>query len=171
MPKFHCTRCNQEHDGFPAFHTDRPTTYFDVPEDRRETDVFLTSDSCVIADQFFFLHGCLEIPILETDTNFTWGVWVSLKEENFFIWQDHYEVAKRSHIGPFFGWLCTDLPVYPATLHLKTEVHIRDDGIRPRIELELTDHPLAKEQHEGITIDRALELFHLIQDIRGQKEK
>ena len=163
MPSYHCVHCGQHHNGIPAFHADRPTPYWDVPIDKRESDVFLTSDSCVIAERFFFIHGCLEIPLQGTDDVFTWGVWVSLKEDNFFIWQEHYDNPSRSHIGPFFGWLCTSLPIYPDTLHLKTLVHLRDGGIRPRIELEETDHPLSVEQREGISVDRALELVHLVQ--------
>jgi hypothetical protein len=148
------------HDGIPAFHADRPTPYWDVPEENREADVLLTSDACVIADQFFFVLGCLEIPIRDLDDVFTWGVWVSLKKENFSIWLDNYEVAQRSHIGPFFGWLCTRLPIYPDTMHLKTTVHLRDNGIRPFIELEPTDHPLAIDQRDGISLERALEIVH-----------
>jgi hypothetical protein len=160
---YRCVHCGHEHDGIPAFHADRPTPYWDVPEDKREADVFLTSDSCVIADRFFFVHGCLDIPILHQTDVFTWGVWVSLSETNFFTWQANYDVPKRSHIGPFFGWLCTALPIYPDTLHLKTMVHFRDNGIRPRVELERTNHPLSKEQHEGISIERALEIVHILQ--------
>jgi hypothetical protein len=160
---YHCNRCGQVHHGIPAYHADRPTQYWDVPEDKRAADVFLTSDSCVIADRFFFIRGCIDIPIIGTGENFTWGVWVSLKEENFFLWQDHYETAQRSQLGPFFGWLCTRLPVYPETLHLKTMAHLRDNGIRPYIEVERTEHPLAVEQHEGMTLDRALEIVHSIE--------
>ena len=163
MKKFRCVHCKEEHDGIPAFHADRPAPYWDVPVDKRDSEVFLTSDSCVIAERFFYVHGCLEIPVHEIDQPFIWGVWVSLKEENFFLWQDHYETAKRSHIGPFFGWLCTRLPVYPNTLHLKTTVHIRDNGIRPFIELDQTDHLLSMEQSKGIGINRVHELMHLAQ--------
>ena len=127
------------------------------------SDVYLTSDSCVIAGRFFFIRGCIDIPIIETDEQFTWGVWVSIKEENFFLWQDHYETTRRSHLGPFFGWLSTQLPVYPETLHLKTMAHLRDEGIRPYIEVEHSEHPLALEQHEGMTLDRALEIVHTIE--------
>lgn len=153
----------QEHDGIPAFHADRPTPYWDVPEEKREADVFLTSDSCVIADRFFFVHGCLEIPITDADEVVTWGVWVSLKEENFQIWQDNYDTVQRRHLGPFFGWLSNRLPIYADTLHLKTTVHLRDDGLRPLIELEPTDHALAKDQRDGITLQRALEIVHELQ--------
>lgn len=161
---FRCVHCNQEHDGIPAFHFDRPAPYWDVPEDKRETDVFLTSDSCVIAERFFFIRALLEIPIQDHAEKFTFGVWVSLSEPNFFIWQDHYETEQRSHIGPFFGWFCSLLPVYPETLHMKTSVHLRDHGIRPWIDLEETEHPLSRDYHQGITLDRALEMMHLIQE-------
>lgn len=163
IPRYHCARCGEAHAGIPAFHADRPTPYWDVPEERRETDVFLTSDSCVIADRFFFVHGCLEIPILDGDDIFTWGVWVSLKAEDFLTWHDNYGTVQRSHVGPFFGWLCTELPIYPDTMHLKTAVHLRDNGIRPLIELEATAHPLARDQRDGITMERALEIVHEIQ--------
>lgn len=158
---YQCSHCNSTHDEIPAFHADRPAQYWDVPEDRRDADVYLTSDACVIADRFFFVRGLVEIPIIAHNENFTWGVWVSLSEKNFFIWQENYETANREHLGPFFGWLCTQIPIYPETLHLKTMVHLRNNGIRPRIALEPTDHPLSIEQNEGITIDRALELIHL----------
>jgi hypothetical protein len=158
MPKYRCASCDLEHDDIPAFHFDRPSDYWAVPEEKRDTDVHLTSDSCVIADRFFFVHGCLEIPIIDHDQVLTFGVWLSLKEDNFLIWQDCYELDHRAHIGPFFGWLCSRLPIYPDTIHLKTMVHLRDHGIRPRVELDQTDHPLAIAHHEGITIATAMDI-------------
>ncbi len=165
MPfEFTCKCCGKVHSGVPAYHADRPVSYWDVPEAKRESDIFLTSDSCVIADRFFFIRGCLDIPVIGTDEQLTWGVWVSLKEENFCLWQDHYEIPIRSHLGPFFGWLCTLIPAYPDTLHLKTRVHIRDNGIRPYIEVQPSEHPLAREQEHGITPDRLSEIIHQIED-------
>ena len=43
-------------------------------------------------------------------------------------------------------------------LNLKTRVHLRDDGMRPLIELEPTDHPLAVEQRAGISLGRMAQL-------------
>jgi hypothetical protein len=31
------------------------------------------------------IHDCIEIPIIGSVETFVWGVWVSLKKENFFI--------------------------------------------------------------------------------------
>jgi hypothetical protein len=161
--QFFCSCCGKTHDGIPAYHADRPAQFWDVPADKRETDVYLTSDSCVIADRFFFIHGCVDIPIIGTEETFTWGVWVSLKEDNFLLWQDYYGTPKRSHIGPFFGWLSTLIPVYPDTLNLKTMVHLRDDGVRPYVELEETDHPLARQQRDGIKLDLVMDIIHEVE--------
>ncbi len=38
--------------------------------------------------------------------------------------------------GPYFGWLSSHLKMYSETENLKTMVHIRDNGIRPDIEIE-----------------------------------
>jgi hypothetical protein len=160
---YKCKICNKKHKDIPAYHADRPIQYWDVPEDKRASDIILTSDSCVIAKSFFFIHGLIEIPIVETNKNFVWGVWISLKEGNFSIWQDHYEIKKRDHIGPFFGWLSTQLSLYPDTINLKTMAYIRNNGIRPKIILEPTDHPLSKEQQEGISLENALEKVHLLE--------
>lgn len=61
-----------------------------------------------------------------------------------------------------FGWLNAWLKPYPDTINLKTRVHFRDDGIRPYIELEPTDHPLAVEQREGVSVDRVAEIYALM---------
>jgi hypothetical protein len=64
---YRCTECGQKHGDLPAFGIDRPDQFWDVPEDKRDSDVFLTTDSCVIADRFFFIRGCVEIPITDAD--------------------------------------------------------------------------------------------------------
>ena len=58
-----------------------------------------------------------------------------------------------------FGWLCNRISIYPETNSLRTNLHLRNDGLRPAIELEPTEHPLAVEQRNGITLDRAQEII------------
>ena len=69
-----------------------------------------------------------------------------------------WEQEGRETEPPFFGWLCTALPLYPDTLLLKTNVHMRPLGQRPLVELEPTDHPLAVEQRQGIRMTRVIEI-------------
>ena len=160
---FRCNCCGRLFDSLPAYYADRPDAYWDVPEEKRDSDIFLTSDSCVIADRFFFIRGCIEIPIIDEENTLTFGVWVSLKEDNFLIWQNHYDTPKRDHLGPFFGWLSTRVPVYPNTINLKTNVHLQNDGVRPYVELEESNHPLAIDQHNGISLERAVEIIHKLE--------
>jgi hypothetical protein len=122
----------------------------------------LSSDMCLIDEQHGFIVGNLELPIIGSDQQFSWDVWVSLSLPNFKrafqLWEQH----GRESEPPYFGWLSTHLPGYPETLHLKTMVHTREVGHRPRIELEPTDHPLAIEQREGITTARVQEIAALV---------
>ena len=157
--QFKCACCDEIVAGIPTFGWDYPISYLDIPKEKREEDVFLTEDLCVIEDQYFFVRGCLEIPVLEYDNPFIWGVWVSLSEKNFMEFQDLLKEKNRSHFGPYFGWLNAFINIYPETQNLKTKVHVRNDGIRPYIELEPTDHPLAIEQRNGISIERVAEIY------------
>ena len=113
----------------------------------------------MIDGEQFFVRGCLDIPVHGESEPFTWGVWTSLSRDNFGTFIKVYNQLQRSHIGPFFGWLSAELPLYPSTENLKTMVHLRDNGIRPYVEVEPTDHPLAVEQSRGITVERVGEIY------------
>jgi hypothetical protein len=45
---------------------------------------------------------------------------------------------------------------------LKTNIHTNPVGVRPFVELEPTDHPLAVEQRNGITLARVQEIAEII---------
>jgi hypothetical protein len=83
---------------------------------------------------------------------FVWLVWASLSEASHERMCERWEVVGREHDAPYFGWLSSYLPYEPTTLNLKTHVHTRRVGVGPTIELEPTDHPLAVEQREGLTL-------------------
>jgi hypothetical protein len=132
----------------------------DLAED---ADSGLSSDQCVIKGEWFFVHGLIQIPVLDTGENFSWGVWVSLSEENYQRMADLWETPGRESEPPYFGWLSTHLPIYSlTTLNLKTHVHTRAIGERPLIELEPTDHPLAVEQRDGITRARVEQIADIL---------
>jgi hypothetical protein len=156
---FTCSCCGEVHEGMPAFAAAAPLSYYEVPESEREARCSLGTDDCVIDGSTFFVRGCIEIRVEGHDEPFSWGVWVSLSEKSFGEWAASFKQTRRAHIGPFFGWLNAWLKPYPNTAGLKTHVHLRDNGIRPLIELEPTDHPLAVDQARGISRKRAEEMF------------
>lgn len=144
----------------PEFWTD------DLDQDRLSG---LSSDQCVIRGEQFFVHGLIEIPVIDSDELFSWGVWVSLSQENYDRMAQLWETQGRENEPPYFGWLSTQLPVYaPTTINLKTHVHTRPVGERPFIELEPTDHPLAVEQRKGITLARVREFADIL--LHGQPD-
>ena len=161
MQGYQCSTCDEFHSGLPfSYGSPAPASYFDIPENERDDRVVLSSDQCIIDDEYFFILGLLEIPVLDADEDlFSWNVWVSLSEENFNRASDLWETAGREKEPPYFGWLSTSLPCYEGnTLLLKTNVHTRPVGERPFIELELTDHPLSIEQRNGLSMKRVQEI-------------
>jgi hypothetical protein len=157
--RFKCAGCDEWHDGVPGFAADAPLYFYSVPPAERAARCELTNDTCIVDEEAFFARGCIEIPIARETDPFIWGVWVSLSKPSFEAFKASLGLSRRSDIGPFFGWLSAEFLVYPPSENLKTKLHLRDAGLRPWIELEPTDHPLAVEQREGISPDRVAEIY------------
>ena len=155
---FRCRTCGEWHTDLPAFEVPAPTNLLAIPDTERGARCFVETDACAIAGSEFYARAVLQLPIIGFDRSFVWMVWVSLSRASFIRFAETYKEPKRSHVGPFFGWLDSSLPLYPETRSLKTMVHLQDDLKRPLIELEPTDHPLAVEQHHGMNLERAAEL-------------
>ena len=148
-----------------AFHSPAPAAWLLDPGLEADPDSELGSDQCLIRGEEFYIRGLIQLPVRDDERVFEWGVWVSLSRENFIHSGHLWNTAGRESAEPMFGWLSTALPTYhPATLSLKTMVHTREVGLRPLVVLEPTDHPLAVEQRDGITVDvlekRASQLLH-----------
>ena len=109
-----------------------------------------------------FVVGNRELPIIGSAEQFSWDLWVSLSARNFARACELWDREGRESDPPCFGWLSSSVPGYPETLSLKTMVHTRAVGVRPRIELEPTDHPLTVEQREGITWERVREIAEIV---------
>jgi len=159
MFRFKCSACNAWHEGMPSFGTLAPHYYHGVPEAERAARCVLNDDLCIVDDEYFFVRARLNIAVEGTEEPFSWGVWVSLSEKNFDEYVEHFEVRDRSRLGPYFGWLSTGLALYPDTVNLRTQAYLRNDGHRPLVVLEPTDHPLAIEQRDGISQTRLADIY------------
>ncbi len=158
--RYKCSVCEEWHEGVPDIVYDRPLPAQEVPEGERAQRLKLSSDLCAIDGASFFIRCLLPIPIRNTKDEFCWGVWSSLSEENFRLYLETYD-QDQSHMEPMFGWLSNRLPTYPDTFGLKLSVQPQHKGDRPRIAVEPTDHPLAIEQRNGITLERLTEIGSL----------
>lgn len=161
--RWKCNICDEWHTDLPfAYGPNFPDLYFDIPEGERDERVEGDKDFCVIDGEHYFVRGRLEIPVVDSDEVFAWDVWVSQSAKNFKRTIELMDTEGRESEEPYFGWLSNNLHLYPDTTNLKTNVHTQPVGIVPTIELEPTDHPLAVEQREGITLERVKEIAALI---------
>lgn len=157
MFSFVCATCGERHDGAPSLAFRAPEYYLDVPESERPARTFLDDDFCVVDNEHFFIRTCLEIPIHGLEETFLWGVWASLSEMNFHRYKKTFDSPEQQ--GKYFGWFCSRLPCYPSTQGIKTWVHVQPGGARPLLELEESCHPLCVDFAQGISVDRAKELY------------
>jgi len=157
--KYRCATCGKWHEGPAlAYGFEAPAVYYQIPAEQRQDRCELSSDTCAIDMKHFFIVGNLEIPIIGRRQKFVWSPWVSLSEKNFKRVGELWEQPGRETEPPYFGWLSSIIPGYPTSEPIATRVHTRMLGIRPRIELEPTEFQLSKDQVNGITWERALEL-------------
>jgi hypothetical protein len=157
---YRCHYCGEKHEGLPDLGIDYPDPYLEVPAEERASRTTFTPDRCTLRDEdgeeHFFIRGVILIPVYGERERFGIGAWVSQSRANF------ARYAADEAMAPTFGWLVNRIAHYdPTTFLLKTRVHFRDGNRRPTIELEPTQHPLAVDQRNGITLARAWEIVHL----------
>jgi hypothetical protein len=162
-----CSGCGSRHHGLPDLACAGPEQWpgseqYAPNSTANFSQHFLSEDFCALYGKHFFIRCILEIPILASGgERFAYGVWSTLSEKNFHIYADTFDSGVQGELGPWFGWFSNRLKGYPETLNLKCQVHPCVGRQRPRIELEATDHPLALEQRNGVTLDRLLEIHAL----------
>ncbi len=157
---YKCSTCEEVHYGLPlSWGPEYPAAVFDVPEAQQDERIEISSDQCIIDGERFFVRGRIEIPVLDSDEKFYWLVWLSVSEESFERMSELWETEGRENEPPYFGWLQSELPVYAeSTLNLAANIHTQSVGTRPSVKLEPMDHPLAKEQRNGISLLRVQEI-------------
>ncbi|MCZ7606013.1 MAG: DUF2199 domain-containing protein [Planctomycetota bacterium] len=165
LKRWKCATCGQWHEDLPLCFGAEAPAQWSIITDEEKTNSELLQSLCVIrarGETSFYVRGHVEIPILDHDEPFVWGVWVSLSEKSFQRVIELWDVAGRETEPPFFGWLCTAIPVYPDTMYLKTSVQTMPSDSVPRITVEPTDHPLAVDQHHGVTLRRVIDWIRVL---------
>jgi hypothetical protein len=155
-----CAICSKSHDEIPiCFGIEAPWRAL-VPEDEFEQRVQLNLDQCVVDEQAFFIRGHIEIAIQEHPEPLSFSVWSSLSERSFLHMCERSDEPDRASDPPYFGWLSSPIAAYPSTIHLKLSVQSRLPGLTPLFTVEPSDHPLARDQRDGISIRRWHEIAH-----------
>jgi hypothetical protein len=158
--RWRCSVCGEEHEGLPLDWAAPQPAYWDGG---RNDDDWLTSDLCTWTDdageRAYFIRGVLHVPVRELDDALRFGVWASLSERSFEQVLELWDDPGRANVPPYFGWLSNWIAGYPDTRNLPSDVVMTEPDLRPSIELHEGDHPLVREQQQGISMDRLLELI------------
>jgi hypothetical protein len=136
-----------------------PDHWVAIPETERKGKI--DEDVCFLHHNDgmdIFLRGVIDIPIIGLNENFRWGAWVAVTEEGFRRALDLWTAEVIEDEPPLGGLIGNNISTYPDTINLQAYVHLRPGKLRPAIELLPTDHPLAIEQREGITLARVEEI-------------
>jgi hypothetical protein len=155
-----CPQCGEEHDvgemelGFGA-----PDAYFKVPEAEREARVDLTSETCSIDGERFFIRGVLEIPVRGREEGFGLGLWAQTSRDNFDRYVRLSSDEEQGEEPPFVGAIANDIAGQPSLLGLPVTVQMESAVQRPSLWVADPTHPLAADQRTGIEESRALELL------------
>lgn len=161
---FRCSNCNDLHQGVFDLACDAPEQWTGpagkVPNaEVRESTHVLSEDFCILEGTHYFVRCVLQLQVIGTEETFGYGVWATLSRKNFDLYIERFDGGNYQGFGPWFGWFSNSLKGYPETLNLKCQVHPQNGRQRPRVELEPTDHPLAREQRDGISFDRLLDIY------------
>src|SRR5262249_18910771 len=138
-----------------------PDHWVALSEEERQRRGRIDSDICMIETaegRDIFVRSCLEIPIIGRDEVFIWGVWASVSEASFARIVELWSAPVSEDEPSRFAWLCNRIPNYPETLSLATQLRLRNDGLRPAIELQPSDHPLYFRQQDGISLQEVEEI-------------
>ena len=164
MDTFHCTMCGAEHnlgEVEPSF--DRPHAYFGISPDKRARRTWNDEHFCVIWEtessaRRHFIRVLLPFPIRGEKRDYCWGVWSEVAESAYAHTFDTWTHRRRDRTPPFAGQLANLLPGDEPTLGLPGLVRLTKRGEIPRFTFAAdVDHPLARQQREGIFPERAIE--------------
>jgi len=160
---FACSVCGERHDVLPLnYSINAPQAVMTIPSEEIESRIVLTADQCVIDSSSFYLRGRILIPVEELDQPFVWGVWAEISPASFLRANEVWHTEGREQEPPFPGWLNTDLFLFGSTLNLEVDVHTQAVGQRPQFTVRDTNHPLARQQREGLTIEQIQDIAEMI---------
>jgi hypothetical protein len=140
-----------------------PDAYLAVPLEERSTRTAVGTDDCRLhdggnADPRFFLRVLLPMPVRGEAEACAWGVWAEVSEAAFARTRQLWNDREQYEEPPFAATLANSLTCYNATLGLPGEVTLSGPDTIPTFVLaNQLDHPLAREQRDGVHPERVVE--------------
>jgi hypothetical protein len=164
MDTVRCALCGEQHDLLalePNYAW--PDAYHEVPKKQRKYLTNFSRDDGRIrnaddTERRHFLRVLLSVPIRGEGRDIAWGVWVEVSAADWERAYDLWDDPRQGEQPPFPARLANALRGYEGTLGLPGLVRLTGPNTPPLFELAAdVDHPLAREQREGVYPERVVE--------------
>lgn len=159
---FQCDLCPERHDVSLNLGFSMPDFINKLLPWDREKRCQISPDWCIVDEKFFYLRGCVELPIQDSDAVFSLGVWTTVGEEEFDRTMHFWDNPDRQLEPAYRGALANTVPLYEETRNLPTEIVTRAPGERPEIRIVDAQHLLHEQQKTGMPLSTAIEFTKLI---------
>ena len=161
---FWCKCCGQWHEGMLMDIAYDPPASLVGTRDNPLPDIEIGSDWAYnVQKAMYLIRGVLPITVTDQpEETFNYGVWATVHPKDFWRMMELWNDERCAEEPPYFGFLVNTISGYPETYGLVANVVTFSVTERPHIELEPTDHPLAVEQREGITMTRVQEIVERV---------
>jgi hypothetical protein len=157
----HCQICNQEHN---IANIDvaygLPDAVLQMTDAERSQRCKFTADLGSIDDSQFFIRCVIHLQIVGQSVPFGIGVWVEVVQQDFQKYIDFWDDSSQADEPPFNGRLANAIRgSSPTTLGAHVAVQMTATG-RPEVDITDSEQELYKEQQNGISLHRVLEMLH-----------
>ncbi len=98
-----------------------------------------------------FIRCVLALPVPRLNSEFRFGVWMSVSQRTWDIYGDGFETENYAE-DVCFGYLMHDIADYPGSRLLHADIVLYNNGKRPLVRLHDADHPLVRAQSEGVDL-------------------
>jgi hypothetical protein len=140
-----------------------PDAYLAIPPELRDAHTVVGSDECRLhdgsdTDPRYFLRVLLPMPVRGEQEACSWGVWAEVSAAAFSRTRELWDDPSQYDEPPFTATLANSLACCSSTLGLPGEVTLSGPAIIPTFMLANgLDHPLAREQRDGVHPERVME--------------
>ncbi len=106
----------------------------------------------------------LPLPVPELDRQFRFGVWMSVSEDSWRIYEAGFKTGQYEK-DICFSYLMHEIPDYEGSLNLECELRFQPDAKRPLVHIYEAEHPLYRAQQRGVTAAQVHAWIERVHDI------
>ncbi len=155
-----CHHCQHEHNlNELELAFDSPDAVFALQEPDRTARADMTPDLCMLDGSRFFLRAVLPIPCEGRRLPFNLGLWVETDKQSYCRYVELYSDPNQGREPHFPATIANSVGGYWDLLGLAVNVQLVSETARPTLTCVDQSHPVARDQLNGISGSRALDIL------------